>query len=195
MGTIVALATLLGTSLGLWWEVKDSEEYSLEVIFVPAVCGFVGAVVSFVLVLAAHFLFRYVTQKAPSGSARNFIDLGKTRDEIVRVLHEANPGGVHNLMQIHFDNETFEFLQEVADLFSDAGWEMPPNQELRLTNERVPTDVEVRLPTGGNTGLEAFVAFLKRLGYKAAVKPSEYDGAADGAGSPTAHIYVGEATH
>ena len=194
MGVSATGATILPSTIALWWEVKDDAEYRVEVIIVPAVAGLIGATISFIAVFGFQFAYRYVTRKAPRGSVRDLKDLGKERDKVVQALRSANPGGVHNLDRIHFDKETADFVQEIADLFASAGWEMDVDATMIVTRDRITTDVAIRLPTGGNSGLEAFASLLRKLGYKVTVEPSEYDGR-DGVGSPTAWISVGEATH
>src|SRR6266487_4624071 len=97
MGVSATGATILPSTIALWWEVKDDAEYRVEVIIVPAVAGLIGATISFIAVFGFQFAYRYVTRKAPRGSVRDLKDLGKERDKVVQALRSANPGGVHNL--------------------------------------------------------------------------------------------------
>ncbi len=187
-----ALALAIGTAAATCYWLGDNEEFKTSDVIFPTLAG-LG--VFFLGILAIHggeYVYRFTTGKAPSGSARRLSGFNRTK--LVAVLRQNNPGGVHNLHQIHFDKETADFIRQIADLFANADWDMDVNQDLRLTNDRVPTDVEIQLPTGGNSGLEAFASLLRKRGYKISVRPSEYDGR-DSGGSPTAWIWVGEATH
>jgi hypothetical protein len=188
--TTITILPVVAAAIVLWLGTRDEADAMTTVVY-PTIAF---AVVAFVLVVGFHFgpyAYRLLTGGTAAGRGRTLV--GLNLGSVKQALVKHNPS-IHNSADFSATIDSVEvrnFTDELKNLLAECEWDVDRGFGLISSDERI-TDLEIHPQGDGHVGLTVLAALLRKVGYRVSLIPSKAPAAT---GSPTAWIYVGEATH